>query len=67
LAGLALTTVLPAPVDSAVFLAGLRLAGFAGASIDPKASVTADIAVRRSFLVAFIRALLNGSNIWPHI
>lgn len=50
-------------VDGPAFLAGLRLAGFAGASIDPQASVMAETAVRRIFFVAFLRVRLNGSNI----
>jgi hypothetical protein len=45
------------------FFVPLRFAGFVGASIAPHTSVTAETVARRSFLVAFARVRLNGSNI----
>ena len=66
-AGLVLPADLRALADDLATFLALRFAGIVGTSIEFQASVIAETAVRLSLLVAFLRARLNGSNIWPHI
>jgi hypothetical protein len=62
-AGLLFPDTSRAVTDGFGFLAGF-FAGLAGASIDPHASVIADTVARLTFLAAFARERLNGSNIF---